>query len=98
MNGSRLTRRILCLLLLAALWALIAVPAFGALAQSGGGYGLTWSTIGGGGESAGGGFTLAGTIGQAGAGALAGGPYTLAGGFWPGAGANYLRFLPVVMK
>ncbi len=98
MNGSRLTRHVLHLLLLATLLALIAVPAFGALAQSGGGYGLTWSTIGGGGESTGGGYALAGTVGQAGAGALAGGPYTLAGGFWPGAGANYLRFLPIVMK
>jgi hypothetical protein len=31
-------------------------------------------------------------------GALSGGGYTLVGGFWPGAGPNFLRFLPVGMK
>lgn len=66
---------------------------------AGGGYEMPWFTVdGGGGESAGGGFTLAGTIGQADAGALSGGPFTLVGGFWPGAGANFLRFLPIVLR
>jgi hypothetical protein len=52
-------------------------------AQSGGGYGLTWSTIDGGGTtSSGSGYTLTGTIGQPDAGALTGGGYTLGGGFW----------------
>lgn len=55
-------------------------------------------TVGGGGESAGSGFTLAGTVGQADAGALSGRAYALVGGFWPGAGADFLRFLPIVLE
>ena len=71
-----------------------------ALAQSGGPYDLTWSTIDGGGGmfSAGGSFTLGGTIGQPDAGPLAGGSYTLLGGFWGGAVVKYGVYLPVVMK
>lgn len=66
---------------------LLAVATFAAgaaLAQSGGGYDLTWSTIdAGGGTSTGGGYTLSATIGQPDAGAsLSGGGYTLDGGFW----------------
>ena len=58
------------------------------LAQSGGGYDLTWSTIDGGGvmNSTGGTFTLAGTIGQPDAASnptLTGGAFELTGGFWP---------------
>ncbi len=55
--------------------------------QSGGGYDLSWNTLdGGGGTSAGGGFTLTGTVGQhdAGTSALTGGNYELNGGFWFG--------------
>ena len=68
---------------------LLAVATFAAgaaLAQSGGGYDLTWSTIdAGGGTSTGGGYTLSATIGQPDAGAsLSGGGYTLDGGFWAG--------------
>jgi hypothetical protein len=44
-----------------------------------------FSFDGGGGLSAGGGFSLAGTIGQPDAGSLRGGAFTLEGGFWPGA-------------
>ena len=45
-------------------------------------YDLSWWAIAGGGEtSAGGGYTLVGTIGQPEAGTLAGGDYTLVGGF-----------------
>jgi len=52
-------------------------------AQSGGGYGLTWNTLGGGGGSnSGGGYTLNSTIGQPGAGVLSSGGYNLVGGFW----------------
>ncbi len=62
---------------------LLNAAAFG---QSGGGFDLTWTTIdGGGGVSTGGGFELAGTIGQAdatAASALTGGDYALTGGFW----------------
>ena len=68
-------------------WPLVAP--LSALAQTGGGFDLTWHTIdGGGGSSAGGGFSLTGTIGQPDAGAMAGGAFTLGGGFWysaPGA-------------
>jgi hypothetical protein len=57
-----------------------------AMAQSGGGFDLSWSKIaGGGGTSSGGGFTLSGTIGQHDAGDMSGGGFTLAGGFWVGA-------------
>ena len=57
-----------------------------ASAQTGDPYDLTWSTIDGGGgrsTSAGGTYTLEGTIGQPDAGLMSGGPYVLAGGFWP---------------
>ncbi len=57
------------------------------LAQSGGPYELTWSTIdGGGGSSSGGPYSLTGTIGQSDAGSHTGGDYILAGGFWHGSG------------
>jgi len=55
------------------------------LAQSGGGYDLSWSTVDGGGGawSMGGGYTLGGAIGQHDAGAEhSGGGYALQGGFW----------------
>jgi len=46
-------------------------------------YSINWFSIdGGGGTSAGGPFTLRGTIGQPDAGRASGGPYTLVGGFW----------------
>ncbi len=74
-----------------------------ALAQSGGGYDLTWNTIDGGGYtwSEGGGYALGGTMGQPDAGALTGGGYTLSGGFWCGAGGTvvgYSIYLPLALK
>lgn len=77
--------------------ALIAAPV---LAQSGGGYDLTWSTIDGGGVStaSGGGYLLGATAGQPDAGALSGGGYVLGGGFWGGSGHRYPVFLPLVIK
>jgi len=74
-----------------------------ALAQSGGGYDLSWSTVDGGGYtfSTGGVYTLGGTAGQPDAGLLAGGGYTLAGGFWGGgavAGSVYEVYLPLVLR
>lgn len=70
-------------LLLWALLPLLLVPAL-ALAQSGGPYDLSWSTVDGGGYtfSTGGAYTLGGTAGQPDAGALSGGSYALSGGFW----------------
>jgi hypothetical protein len=48
-------------------------------------YLMDWFTIdGGGGTSAGGQYTLSGTIGQPDAGTLTGGSFTLRGGFWSG--------------
>jgi hypothetical protein len=66
--------------------AVLLLPTAPALAQSGGPYDLSWSTVDGGGigdaASAGGEYILGGTIGQPDAGLLAGGVYTLRGGFW----------------
>lgn len=46
-------------------------------------YAIDWWTIdGGGGTSAGGAYSVTGTIGQPDAGTMSGGPYTLVGGFW----------------
>lgn len=62
-----------------------------AIAQIGGGYDLTWSTIDTGGATfcTGGAYALGGTIGQPDAGppvsAMSGGIYALTGGFWPAA-------------
>ena len=49
-------------------------------------FSISWLTFdGGGGPSAGGGFSLNGTIGQPDAGApMSGGAFTISGGFWPG--------------
>ena len=46
-------------------------------------YRIDWFKIaGGGGASAGGAYSVSGTIGQPDAGAMSGGPFTLTGGFW----------------
>ncbi len=64
-----------------------------ALAQSGGDYTLTWSTIdGGGGQSSGGTYTLTGTIGQPDAAWSSSGNYELLGGFWPGGPLCFVDF------
>jgi len=50
---------------------------------------ISWRTIdGGGGTSAGGGFTVQGTIGQSDAGVLSGGGYAIVGGYWAGSGTT----------
>ena len=76
-----------------------------ALAQSGGGYDLSWSTVDGGGHtfSSGGGYSLGGTAGQPDAGVLSDGSYTLTGGFWGGAAAQHSPsqhtiYLPLVLR
>ena len=90
-----LHRRLALILLVA---AILGVGA--ALAQTGGGYDLTWSTIDGGGSgSAGAGYHLAGTLGQHDAGAtLRGGAYSLSGGFWGGVSAGSKLYLPVLRR
>ncbi len=75
------------------------VPATIALAQSGGGFDLSWNTVdGGGGASSGGAYTLGGTVGQPDAGAMSGGDYTVVGGFWGGTATQYSLYLPVVVR
>jgi len=50
----------------------------------GGTYELSWDTIGGGGVSSGGTYSLTGIVGRPEAGAMSGGNYELLGGFLPG--------------
>lgn len=72
-------RSIHCSLLALALTGLIITAA---LAHE---FDLSWNSIdGGGGLSAGGGFELEGSIGQADAGSAAGSAFSLMGGFWAG--------------
>jgi len=83
------------LFLLISLTLLTVVPI---LAQTGGGYDLTWNSIdSGGGTSSGGNYLLSGTIGQSDAGLATGGFYSLRSGFWAGAGGSML-FLPAVNR
>ena len=95
-------RHILYILFLAASLALLAVG-LPALAQSGGGYDLSWWTVdGGGGTLSNGSYSLRGTVGQAEAGAaLENNGYTLVGGYWYGAGEEverYELYLPSVIR
>ena len=89
----------LSLLLLVFAVALLGVVSASALA----GYSLDWWTVDGGGatSSAGGSYSLGGTIGQPDAGASSGGGYTLSGGFWGGgavAQAAHNLFLPLILR
>jgi hypothetical protein len=94
-HTTHLHRRLTLVLLVAAI-----LGASAALAQTGGGYDLTWTTIdAGGGGSAGGGYQLTGTLGQPDAEAtLGGGVYSLSGGFWGGASAGNKVRLPLVRR
>ena len=64
-----------------------------------------WAVAGGGGQSAGSGYALNGTLGQPEAGpAMSGGDYTLSGGFWrsgitalPVTGGNTI-YMPIIGK
>ena len=93
-------KKSISLCLLAVVFLLLAASPV--LAQSGGGYDLTWSTVdGGGGTFTGGVYSLGGTAGQPDAGLLSGGGYTLAGGSWPGGAvtaAGVRIYLPLVMR
>ena len=92
---THMHRRLALILLVAAI-----LGAGAALAQTGGGYDLTWSTIdGGGGASAGAGYQLTGTLGQPDAGTpLSGGVYSLSGGFWAGVSTGNKLYLPVLRR
>ncbi len=65
--------------------------------QMGGAYGLTWTTIAGGGLTQGGVFSLNGAIGQSGASITSANPYTLTGGFYSGL-SIYSLYLPAIKK
>lgn len=73
-----------------------------AVAQTGGGHDLSWSTVdGGGGTSIGGTYTLSGAIGQPDAGTLESGTYTLTGGFFVGAASTNFDtdvYLPITVN
>ena len=91
--------------LLLPLVALVLVAAFASvLAQSGGDYDLSWSTVDGGGAtfSEGGSYKLGSTIGQPDAGTLQGGDSALGGGFWSGIATIIYHFyevyLPLIFK
>lgn len=97
LRGDRHWQRALA----ACLVLLVAVPV---LAQSGGDYDLSWSTVAGGGGtfSTGGVYALGGTAGQPDAGLVTGGVYTLGGGFWGGGAVaepqENLLYMPLVMR
>jgi len=86
---------------LGALLALLLLTSV-AVAQEGGPYDLSWSTVDGGGQtfSVGGAYGLGGTIGQPDAGCTGGGTYRLCGGFWAGSGVEpgYPAYIPLVLK
>jgi hypothetical protein len=80
---------------------LLALFAFTVIAlASNGGYEIAWFTIdAGGGRSAGGDYTLNGTVGQPEADSPAsGGDYSLTGGFWPGLAIPARIYLPLVQR
>jgi len=85
---------------LGAIIALLLIAVTTAVAQTGGGFDLSWNSIdGGGGASTGGAYSLTGTIGQWDAGAMSGGAYTLEGGFMVGAGQSQFKiYLPLIMR
>lgn len=70
------------------------------LAQTGGGYDLTWNSVDGGGVTfaSGNGYELGATIGQADAQSMGGNGYALSGGFWAGIPPNYRAFVPIAIK
>ncbi len=98
--NTRKSIALAALLLTIALSLPSARPVSRVLAQTGGGYDLSWHTVDGGGDTvSGGGYTLSGTAGQPDAGTtLTGGGYTLTGGFWHGARAVYKIYLPLVLR
>lgn len=88
-------RSSLAILAAAVSFAVIAAPS-PALAQSGGVYDMSWNKIANGGvpQTAGGAFTLSGTVGQTDAGVLTGNTYRLNGGFWNGVALRQLLDAP----
>jgi hypothetical protein len=90
-------RKIIAILLLCL--SVVAMFSGAAYAQTGGGFDLSWQVIGGGGgQSAGGSFTVDGTVGQAVVGSSARSGYTVDHGFWTGAAIQVRLLLPLVLK
>jgi hypothetical protein len=93
-------KKIILFVIFVVVLALFASGLSTAFAQSG--YQINWWTVdGGGGESAGGGYTLKGTIGQHDAGYLEGEGYSLRGGFWVKgiqAMVEFIVNLPLVLR
>ena len=81
---------------------LVCVIATVALAQSGGGYDQSWSTVAsGGGTSTGGAYTIQGTIGQHDAAGplLRGAKHDVRSGFWaPPQESTTKTYLPLIVK
>jgi hypothetical protein len=76
----------------------LTIPLFLSIPAQAQSYAITWWTVdGGGGTSAGSGYTLSGTIGQPDAGVMTGGGYSLTGGFWSFEAQHYI-FLPLILK
>ena len=71
-------------ILVAAMAVQMALTSYTALAQSGGGFDLSWSKVaGGGGTSTGGVYAVSGTVGQHDAGGpMTNGVYSVTGGYW----------------
>ena len=76
---------------------LLTVPNTLLVAQTGGEYDLSWSTINGGGVSSSGGYTVIGAVGQPDANSLAGGDYILEGGFLHSIDSQDI-YLPIILK
>ncbi len=68
------------------------------IAQSGGGYDLTWNTLASGGVTGGGVYTMNSAIGQPFAGKTSASPYELCAGYLCGVRAETRVYLPLVRK
>jgi hypothetical protein len=86
---------------LAMVFPALLLAAYAALAQTGGGYDLSWNVIaGGGGPISSTSYAINATIGQAAVGRVGNSTFELCSGFWCGAAlaVEYKIYLPVVLK
>ena len=68
------------------------------IAQTGGGYDLSWNTLASGGATTGGAYSIDSAIGQPYVGKTSGSPYELCAGYLCGVQAETRVYLPVVSK
>ncbi len=103
--AAQIALTIVALLVIATISTRLDMPI--ALAQSGGGYTLSWWTVdSGGGSSNGGDYAVSGSLGQPDAGALlGGGQFGVQGGFWFSEGtavspppAGHAIYLPMIVR